>query len=166
MEPEPTSFSELYRRHAQDVFRFAFWLCGDADDARDITSETFVRVWTSEQPIRELSVKAYLFTIARRLHLQHRRRSVRRAPLTEDAAGTSRDTERSIEDRSELEHVLRGMHALPEQDRAILIMHAAEELKHEEIAAAMGLSIAAVKVRIFRARAKLSALVSSSRSPR
>jgi RNA polymerase sigma factor (sigma-70 family) len=47
---------------------------------------------------------------------------------------------------------------LPELDRTILIMRAKEELSHEEIAAATGLSIAAVKVRLFRARAKLSAL--------
>jgi RNA polymerase sigma-70 factor, ECF subfamily len=162
MEPNRTTFTALYERYAPDVFRFSFWLCGNADDARDITSETFVRVWTSEQPIRDLSVKAYLFTIARRLYLQDRRRTSRNAPLTEESAGGSRDTERSLEDRSELEHVLRAMAELPEQDRAILVMRAAEELTHEEIAAATGLSIASVKVRIFRARAKLSSLISSS----
>lgn len=162
MASDPTSFKELYQRYAQDVFRFAFWLSGDADDARDITAETFVRVWTSEQPIRDLSVKAYLFTIARRLYLQQRRRTSRHSPLTEENAGSSRDTERSLEDSSELDHVLHAMAELPEQDRAILIMRAAEELTHEEIAAATGLSITAVKVRIFRARAKLSSLISSS----
>ena len=83
MGTDPTSFTTLYQRYAQDVFRFAFWLSGDADDARDITAETFVRVWTSERPIRDLSVKAYLFTIARRLYLQHRRRTSRSSPLTE-----------------------------------------------------------------------------------
>ncbi|MBK7257523.1 MAG: RNA polymerase sigma factor [Ignavibacteriae bacterium] len=164
MAHDPVSFTELYERYAQDVFRFAFWLSGDADDARDITAETFVRVWTSEQPIRDLSVKAYLFTIARRLYLQHRRRTTRSAPLTDENAGSSHDTERSLEDRSELEHVLRAMAELPEQDRAILVMRAAEELTHGEIAAATGLSIASVKVRIFRARAKLSSLLSSSGS--
>ena len=70
-----------------------------------------------------------------------------------------------MEDRSELEHVLRAMAKLPEQDRTILVMRAAEELTHEEIAAATGLSIASVKVRIFRARAKLSSLLSSSGRP-
>lgn len=165
MATESIAFTDLYRRYAQDVFRFAFWLCGDADDARDITSETFVRVWTSEQPIREISVKAYLFTIARRLYLQQRRRTTRHSSLTNEHAGVSRDTERSLEDRSELDNVLRAMAALPEQDRTILIMRAAEDLSHEEIAAATGLSIPAVKVRLFRARAKLTALVSSSGSP-
>ena len=162
MEPDPTSFTDLYRRYAQDVFRFAFWLSGNADDAKDIVAETFVRVWTSEQPIRELSVKAYLFTIARRLYLQQRRRTSRHSSLTDEHAGVSRDTERSLEDRSELDNVLRAMAALPEQDRTILIMRAAEELTHEEIAAATGLSLAAVKVRIFRARARLSTFLSSS----
>jgi RNA polymerase sigma factor (sigma-70 family) len=53
---------------------------------------------------------------------------------------------------------LKALATLPELDRTVLIMRAKEELSHEEIAAATGLSIAAVKVRLFRARAKLSAL--------
>ena len=38
-------FSELYRTHAGDVYRFALFLSGDAAAADDIVSETFVRLW-------------------------------------------------------------------------------------------------------------------------
>jgi len=38
-----TDFSEIYRRYAPDVFRFALYLSGNRGDAEDITSETFVR---------------------------------------------------------------------------------------------------------------------------
>ncbi len=161
MDPDHTTFTELFARHSAEVFRFAYWLSGDADVARDICSETFVRVWTSAQPIRGLTVKAYLFTIARRLYLQHQRKAARHSPLTDQAVGGSRHTEQLTEDRSELDHVLAAMATLPEEDRSVLIMRAVEELSHEEIALATGLSIASVKVRIFRARAKLVALTSS-----
>ena len=63
-------FSTLYQRYARDVYRFAFYLCGNRSDAEDITSETFVRVWTSAGPIRAQTVKGYLLTIARNLFLQ------------------------------------------------------------------------------------------------
>src|SRR5262245_27404627 len=42
---QPTTFHELYSRYAEEVYRFAYWLSGNPEDARDITSETFVRVW-------------------------------------------------------------------------------------------------------------------------
>lgn len=69
MNQDTVSFHQLYNQYAKDVYRFSFWLTGDADEAKDVTSETFVRVWTSTREIRVESVKAYLFTIARNLFL-------------------------------------------------------------------------------------------------
>ena len=67
-----TDFHELYTRYARDVHRFALYLSGDAALADDITSETFVRAWNSAAPIREATVKAYLFTIVRNLSIAPR----------------------------------------------------------------------------------------------
>jgi RNA polymerase sigma-70 factor (ECF subfamily) len=156
MSQDVTTFEELYERYANDVYRFAYWLCGDPHDAKDITSETFVRVWTSENETRLESVKGYLFTIARNLHLQQHRKKKRFLPITEENAGTTHSTERLTEDRSELEQTLTALDTLSEIDRTVLIMRAQDELPYDEIATATGLSISAVKVKIFRARAKLS----------
>ncbi len=54
-----TDFSALYKKYAPDVFRFALYLSGDRSQAEDITSETFVRAWTSPEPIAVATVKAY-----------------------------------------------------------------------------------------------------------
>jgi Sigma-70 region 2 len=67
MDARQTTFHELYSRYAEDVYRFALWLTGNPDDAKDITSETFVRAWTAPEEPRMETVKAYLFTIARNL---------------------------------------------------------------------------------------------------
>jgi RNA polymerase sigma-70 factor (ECF subfamily) len=64
-----TDFSTLYKKYAPDVFRFALYLSGNRGQAEDITSETFVRAWTSPETIKVATVKAYLFTIARNLFL-------------------------------------------------------------------------------------------------
>ncbi len=157
-----TGFQELYERYANDVFRFAFWLSGDSDAAKDITAETFTRVWLADSETRLESVKAYLFTIARNLHLQQFRRTRKFSTLHEDVPDTSVRTEREVADRSELEHTLTMLRRLPELDRAVLIMRAFDELTYEEISEATGLSLAAVKVKVFRARAKLAALMSQS----
>ena len=72
-----TDLDALYRKYAADVFRFALYLSGERSEAEDITSETFVRVWTSTAPIRLATVRAYLFTIARHLFLRSRRNAAR-----------------------------------------------------------------------------------------
>ena len=76
-----TDFSTLYKKYAPDVFRFALYLSGDRSQAEDITSETFVRAWTSPEPIEVATVKGYLFTIARNLFLHAQRRKSRHAQL-------------------------------------------------------------------------------------
>ncbi len=76
-----TEFERLYERYARDVYRFALYLSGSAAEADDITSETFVRVLTSRDAIRTATVKAYLFTIARNLYVDARRRQSRSAEL-------------------------------------------------------------------------------------
>jgi RNA polymerase sigma-70 factor (ECF subfamily) len=62
-----TPFSDIYRRHARDVFRFAFWLARDEEEAKDVTAETFARAWAGADDLRVETVKAYLFAIARNL---------------------------------------------------------------------------------------------------
>ena len=163
MIKDQTNFRELYKRYANDVFRFAFWLSGDPDTAKDITSETFVRIWTSESETRMESVKAYLFTIARNLYLHQYRRKGRFTETTEELPDTNSNTEQEVEHRSELEHTLSVLRTLPEIDRTVLIMRAYEELSYEEISRATGLSLAAVKVKLFRARAKLAERMLQSR---
>ncbi len=64
-----TDFHELYTRYVGDIFRFALFLCGDAAEAEDITAETFARALTGKAPLVSSTVKGYLLTIARNLHL-------------------------------------------------------------------------------------------------
>jgi RNA polymerase sigma factor (sigma-70 family) len=159
---KPTTFHELYDRYAGEVYRFAHWSTGNADDARDITSETFVRVWTADEELRMASVKAYLFAIARNLHRKQWRRQSRHVVLDEAIHDTPDPAASPAEAAANQEDLLRAfetMQKLPELDRTILLLRADGELSYEDIAAATGLSVTAAKVRVFRARAKLAALL-------
>ena len=154
-----TTFHELYSRHADDVYRFAHWLSGNPDDARDITSETFVRVWTAPEEPRMESVKAYLFAIARNLHRKQWRKASRLEALDEGMPDAAATPDEAAEKQDEFRRTLAAVQALPEIDRPVLLMRAEEELSYEDIAAATGLSVTAAKVRVFRARAKLATLL-------
>jgi RNA polymerase sigma-70 factor, ECF subfamily len=154
-----TGFHELYESYSGDVYRFALYLSGDPVLADDITSETFVRVWSSPEPIRLPTVKGYLLTIARNLWLMERRRQLRRQDLNEvneTLADAGPSALRKAEMKDELGRVLRALQELPEVDRAALLMRAEESLPYEEIAAALSLPIATVKVKVHRARLRLA----------
>lgn len=149
-------FHEIYEAHATDVYRFVLYLSGDSALADDITSETFIRVWTAPEPVRMATVKAWLFTIARNLYLMDRRQSGRREELSDMLPDGHRSALQASETKQELARVLAALQLLPETDRAALLMRANDGLAYEEIAAALGLSLSAVKVKIHRARLKLS----------
>jgi len=76
-------FQYLYETYAMDVYRFSYWLCGDAADAEDITSETFLRAWTHRATIRTETMKAYLLLIARNLYLERLRKHKLHAELSD-----------------------------------------------------------------------------------
>jgi RNA polymerase sigma-70 factor (ECF subfamily) len=159
MDARPTTFHELYNRYAGDVYRFAHWLTGNPHDARDITSETFVRAWTAPEEPRMETVKAYLFAIARNLHRKQWRRQSRFDVLDEAMPDRAAQPDEAAVNQDEFQRTMEAVHALPEIDRTVMLLRAEEELSYDDIAAATGLSAAAVRVRVFRARAKLAALL-------
>jgi RNA polymerase sigma-70 factor, ECF subfamily len=147
-----TGFDALYKKYAPDVYHFALYLSGERGEAEDITSETFVRVWASSEPIRVATVKGYLFTIARNLFLQGLRKKSRQVALDDDLRDPQASPYTQAEQKAELRAVLAELQKLPEIDRAALLMRAFNEMPYEEIARALGISLAAVKVKIHRAR--------------
>jgi RNA polymerase sigma-70 factor (ECF subfamily) len=153
-----TTIEAVYERHARDVYRFAFWLCGDRHEAEDIVSETFVRLWAGADDLRARTVKAYLFTIARNLFLQRARRTRRERGLDEQMAAPSPAPDAQAEANDELRAVARALQKLPEVDRSALLLRAQDGLPYEEIAGCLGISVSAAKVKVHRARLKLSAL--------
>ena len=149
-------FAGLYRAHAQDVRRFALYLSGNVGLADDLVSEAFIRVWTARERVDLTTVRGYLFAIVRNLFLQHLRQERRRAPLDERVIDDQPDPETRASDQGDLRIVLAALARLPEIDRAAVLMRADEGLPYEEIAAALGISTAAAKVKVHRARLKLA----------
>ncbi|NIM95818.1 MAG: sigma-70 family RNA polymerase sigma factor [Anaerolineales bacterium] len=150
-------FEELYESHSADVYRFAFWLSGDRYDAEDITSETFIRAWTRNTTIRTETLKAYLFTIARNLYLEQRRKGKRRVAFEDVHTDHNAEPDKLVESRFELARVKNIIQDLPEVDRAAFIMRVQHELPYTEIARVLNLSVTNVKVKVHRVRKKMLA---------
>lgn len=149
----------LYRTHAAAVLRFAWGLCGDRSQAEDIVSETFVRVLTRAPRIETRTALAYLLTIARNTYLSGQRRRRREVPLADDLPAPDADPDGRRHHEARLAATLHALRDLPEGERAALLLRVDHELPYDEIAAALGISVGAAKVRVHRARQRLASML-------
>ena len=151
-----TDIEELYRRHSEDVFRFACWLSGNPHEAEEIVSETFLRLWGSLDDVKVATVKAYLLTIARNLFLNERKRANRHEALPEVVQDESPWPDVSVEQQDEVRAAMRATQLLPEIQRTCLLMRVQHEVSYEEIARSLEISVSAAKVNVHRARLKVA----------
>jgi len=151
------NFQDMYDAYAADVYRFALWLSGDKFEAEDITSETFIRAWVRISAIRTETLKAYLFTIARNVYLEKKRKMGNHVALSDVFPDPAPNLDEMVESQLELLHVQNILQTLPEIDRAAFILRVQHELPYAEIARVLELSLTATKVKIHRVRKKLLA---------
>ena len=151
--PQAAGFQDLYSRYSRDVYRFALYLSGDRMLAEDLTSEAFLRIWQAGAGAG--TVKGYLFAIVRNLYLHELRRTQRQSAIPDEMAGQV-SLEEEVGNRQALGRTLARLQELPEVDRAALLMRAHDDLPYEEIAQLLCITAGAAKVKVHRARLKLS----------
>ena len=163
-----SAYRELMARHRDAVFRLARSYAGDADDALDLTQETFIAAFAAldRYDVRR-PFRPWLLRIAlNKCRDWSRRRAVRRffafaAPLEEARAipDPAADPEARASDARELARVSAAIAKLPAGLKEPLILTAIEGLSQAEAAAILRLSEKAIEVRIYRARRKLEQLL-------
>jgi RNA polymerase sigma-70 factor (ECF subfamily) len=149
-------FRLIYDRYRADVHRFALFLTGDWARAEDLVADTFVRAWCARGPIRHDTVKAYLFTIARNLHRDARRRHREHVELEATVADRSPGVEALVEQRAALRRVRQILQRVPKTDRKALLLFVFRDMSYAEIALNLGISVGATRSRISRAREALN----------
>ena len=157
---DENAFLEIYRRHRDRVYRFAYRMTGSPEAAHDVTHSCFASLLENPHRYdgRRASLGTYLCTAARNQSLRHASRAWRERP-----AGTSADL-RPAKGPGPLERVLEDERAwivrkalsnLAPLHREVLILAEYEELDLATIAEIVGAEVGAVKVRLHRARRKL-----------
>lgn len=101
------------------------------------------------------TVKGYLLTIARNLHLESVRRRKRLTELPPELSDSSPQPEHVVIHKTELEALQAYLQTFPELDRATLLLRA-DGMAYDEIAQALNISLAAAKVKVHRLRLKLT----------
>ena len=164
------AFAQVYAQYERQVYRYAFHLLGNRDDADDIKQETFVKAFLAMPGFRsESSLQTWLLKICGNLCRDKIKSWDRRnvhydARLEQDTLPGNAYAEdpMHIVARSQVtETVFRALQGMPAAQREILLLHETEDLSYEEIANVLGCSRTSVKLRIFRARRCLKERVAS-----
>lgn len=152
-----TSLTTVVMESQPHVRKFALSLCATPQDAEDAAQEALIILYRKIGTLRATGALAsWMFRIVRNECLRQIRQL---APRGEEAAARPAAAERSAEDavlhRLEAERVAAALSALPRDQRQVLILRDVQGLPGKTVADALGLSTAAMKSRLHRARAAL-----------
>jgi RNA polymerase sigma factor (sigma-70 family) len=148
------AFEEIVRRYRRPLDRFAAAIVGgrSEDVTQDAFSKALLALRGSEAAIE---LRPWLYRIVRNTALNDLRANAGAPEELSESLPGARSTAAEVEAREELRDLMDRLQALPETQRAALVMRELEGLSHEEIAAALGVSGGAARQAIFRARATL-----------
>ncbi|HEX2079944.1 MAG TPA: RNA polymerase sigma factor [Longimicrobium sp.] len=149
------ALEEAYRRHRDRVFSTAYRLMADAGSAADLTHDAFVRAFERAAQYRgEAALGTWISRIALNLGLRQLRRERWLLRFAAERAWRAVPAEPAPAAAIDLD---RALLRLPAALRTALVLVTLEGYPHAEAAAALGISEAACRQRVHRARAALAA---------
>ena len=172
LEGDVNAFEDLVTEHEKGVYAIAQRMTGNAEDAADMTQETFIKAYNSLSSFRgDSKFSVWLYRIATNVCLDFLRSRSRKPTVSlsvedddgeetqMDIADESQSPEQLLERGLTRDAVRRGLKSLSPEYRQILLLREIQGLSYEEIAEALVLEVGTVKSRIFRARKRLCAFL-------
>jgi RNA polymerase sigma-70 factor (ECF subfamily) len=157
-----SDFEKLALPLVDPLYNFARWLSGDADEARDLVQETFVKALKGFGSFQEgTNFRAWMFRILRNTFLTSRTGLERRNTVQEDEAGfeetvVSQETpETALMRRADTDLVRKAIAQLAPAFQEVLLLADVEEMKYQEVADALSIPIGTVMSRLARARKQI-----------
>lgn len=156
------AFRRLYELTAKGIYSYALSILKHPQDAEEVMQDTYLTAWNQvEQYKTEGKPMAWLLTIARnlcymRLRKQREHPQISYEELEEETPG---ELCAQIESAPEKQMLLEALAVLSEEERKIVLLHDAGEMKHREIAQYLGCPLSTVLSKYRRALKKLQRLV-------
>lgn len=156
------SFERLVRRHQQPLVNF-FRRMGVYNESEDLAQETFLRIYGARHRYQARArFTTYLYTVARRVWIDHLRKGVRREALKEqlEAEWPDRD-EGGVGPLVQRLDVRAALDRLPDKLRSVVVLNMYQGLKYDEIGAVLDIPTGTVKSRMFVALGRLKDIMES-----
>ncbi len=160
------TWDEVVRQHADRTYRLAYRLSGNAQDAEDLTQETFIRVFRSLSSYQPGTFEGWMHRITTNLFLDmvRRRNRVRMEALPDDydrVPGAEPSPEQAFSASNFDPDLQDALESLAPEFRAAVVLCDVEGLSYEEIGATLGVKLGTVRSRIHRGRQALRAALES-----
>ena len=165
------AFSRLFAKYQKKVFNLCFRFVDDYEEAKDLTQETFVRVYNGIKNFRrEASFSTWLYCIASNTcknKLRHWKTQPHLMSLDETIETEDDEITRQVEDKSEptplaeaetreiQDQVQIAIKSLSAEHREVIILRDIQGCSYEEISFSLGCNLGTVKSRLSRARLEL-----------
>ncbi len=155
------AFGALYQLHAPHIYRFLVANLGNRQEAEDLTTEIFLRVWRAMPEYQEsgFPFKSFLFRVARNLLIDvYRSRGRTEMHLSLEETGLDEllpDPDQLLPETGQYEALHRALMSVREDYREVLVYRFLNDLSVEEIAQIMNRSTGAVRVLQHRALAAI-----------
>jgi RNA polymerase sigma-70 factor, ECF subfamily len=144
-----------YQKHGSMVYRFLHRTLGTSEEAEDMTQEVFLQVFSNVRTLRNpQALRSFIFSVAiRTLKWELRRRRIRRFFHVSDFDQVPEPAVSALdaESRQAVRRLYAILDRLTAQERAAFVLRHVEQLKLEEVAQALEVSLATVKRRLERA---------------
>ncbi|MCX9154461.1 MULTISPECIES: RNA polymerase sigma factor [Pseudomonas] len=157
---EPAAVNEMVTRKLPRLLALASRLLGDADEAKDVAQESFLRIWRHAAGWRsgEARFDTWLHRVALNLCHDRLRRRKERALHDKDVlelpdSAPSADEQLETAERSA--RMAAALAALPERQREAIVLQYYQELSNIDAAALMNISVEALESLLSRARRQL-----------
>jgi RNA polymerase sigma factor (sigma-70 family) len=150
-------FEEVYAANWGPILGYVLRRTGNPDDAADVIAETFLTAWRRLDAVPPGDqARLWLYGVARRVLANHRRGERRRTVLNDRLRGQLAARYQPPEYTGELADIAAAFRSLPEPDRELLALVGWEGLDHGQVAAVLGCSRNAVRIRLHRARRRFA----------
>ena len=149
-------YETVFRKHYQALCNYACGILKDMDDAEEVVQSIFLKLWEQRESIEiNVSLKSYLYRAVHNTclnRLKHLKIQDTYRQYVGDYLEETFDSATEIMDKVELENrIENALEKLPEQCKIIFKMSRFEELKYQEIANKLGLSIKTIENQIGKA---------------
>lgn len=165
---DQAAFHQLYRRCSRNLYSLAYHMLGNHQDADEVLQETFIRVFKNIARLRSPEAfSSWVYQITVNLCMDHRkmRARARWQPLDNEDEGPSqfelattkwvRNPHQVLENKELLSEITGAIADLPEQQKAVILMHEVEGLSKKMIAEVLKCSLVTVRTNLHHARKKL-----------
>ena len=152
-------FRQRFMPHHQLLYRVAYHLTSNAQDAEDLLQDLYLKLWQKRDELPEEATRdAYLATMMRNLFIDQRRLKRLDASTelkNEEGPPDERSLDRQIDARDEVRQIEGLISELSERDAKIIQMHLMEDRTYEEIEHDTGLSQGNIRIIVMRTKKKL-----------